>query len=114
MLRSWDYNESAPKEPEVTLLFKDGKFVGNSGCNSYFAPVKSEGMPGDLSVDTIGTTRKYCSEPAMAIEARFLEQLASAKKFGFMIGQLTLSYPKNGMWGVMVFDGRTPRQAAKP
>jgi len=36
----------------------------------------------------------------------FLKQLAGVKKFGFMAGQLALSYETDGVWGVMLFDPR--------
>ncbi|OPX36048.1 MAG: hypothetical protein B1H12_07960 [Desulfobacteraceae bacterium 4484_190.2] len=106
LLRSWDFDEPAPTEPEVTIIFQDGPFTGNCGCNSYFAPVKPGDMPGDVSVGQIGSTRKACPEQIMVIEARFLEQLRGVKKFGFMIRQLALSYENDGAWGVMLFDGR--------
>jgi heat shock protein HslJ len=49
-----------------------------------------------------------CPEPAMAVEARFLQQLAGVNKFGFMIGQLALSYEIDGNHGVMLFDASDP------
>ena len=109
VLRSWDFDEPAPMEPEVTIIFQNGRFTGSCGCNSYFAPVKPGDMPGDASVGHAGSTRKACPEPVMAIEARFLEQLEGVKKFGFMIRQLALSYDNDGVWGVMLFDGRKPK-----
>ena len=103
-LRSWDTDEPAPEEPEVTLLFQDGRFSGRSGCNRYFAAVKPGEMPGDLYVGPAGSTRMACPEPEMKVETRFLEQLGKAKKFGFMVGQLMLSYQKENSRGVMLFD----------
>src|SRR5215510_13960249 len=36
ILRSWDSKQPAPTRPAVTLIFKDGRFTGSSGCNNYF------------------------------------------------------------------------------
>jgi heat shock protein HslJ len=108
VLRAWNLNDSAPAEPNVTLAVKDGKFVGVSGCNRYFAAVKLGAMPGDVTVGAVGATRMACSEERKAIESRFLKQLAEVKKFGFMVGQLALSYEAAGVWGVMLFDAHQP------
>ena len=104
VLRAWDIDEPALEEPEVTLLFQDGRFSGRSGCNRYFAAVKPGEMPGDLYVGPAGSTRMACPEPAMKVETRFLEQLGQVEKFGFMVGQLMLSYQKENSRGVMLFD----------
>jgi len=34
-LRYWDRNAPAPRKPEVTLFFSDGRFAGNHGCDVY-------------------------------------------------------------------------------
>ena len=104
VLRAWDIDEPALEESEVTLLFQDGRFSGRSGCNRYFASVKPGDMPGDLYVGPAGSTRMACPEPAMTVETRFLEQLGQVEKFGFMVGQLMLSYQKENSRGVMLFD----------
>jgi heat shock protein HslJ len=106
VLRSWDLREPAPKQPAVTLLFKDGRFAGSSGCNNYFAPVKEGTMPGDVEVGPAGTTRKSCPDNEMAVERRFLDQLTRVKKFGFLVTQLALSWEKEGVWKTMLFDKR--------
>jgi heat shock protein HslJ len=109
VLRKWDVDEAAPAQPEVTLQYEGGRFVGNAGCNRYFAPATSQGEPGDLTVGPAGATRMACPEPAMSIEVRFLKQLAKANKFGFRSGQLALTYAKDEGAGIMLFEGRKPR-----
>ena len=111
VLRSWDLKEPAPKQPRVTLIFKDGHFTGSSGCNNYFAPAKEGTMPGDVEVGAAGTTRKSCPDSEMSVEAHFLDQLVRVKKFGFLVTQLALSWEKNGVWKTMLFDKRKPRPA---
>ncbi len=103
VLRSWDLREPAPKQPAVTLIFKDGRFTGSSGCNNYFAPAKEGTMPGDVEVGPVGATRKSCPNKEMAVERRFLDQLARVKKFSFLVTQLALTWEKEGVWKTMLF-----------
>lgn len=115
VLRSWTLADPAPAEPQVTMAFKDGKFAGTAGCNRYFAGVKPGEMPGDATVGLAGATRMMCPPGQMAVEDRFLKQLAGVKKFGFMVGQLALSYETDGVWGAMLFDPReTPTPGPAP
>jgi heat shock protein HslJ len=113
ILRSWDSKQPAPTRPAVTLVFKDGRFTGSSGCNNYFAPVKEGKIPGDVEVGALGTTRKSCPASEMSVERRFLEQLVRVRKFGFLVTQLALSWEKDGVWKTMLFDKRQPRLTDK-
>ena len=113
ILRSWDSKQPAPTRPAVTLIFKDGRFTGSSGCNNYFAPAKEGKIPGDVEVGAAGTTRKSCPDNEMSVERRFLEQLVRVRKFGFLVTQLALSWEKDGVWKTMLFDKRQPRPTDK-
>ena len=113
VLRSWDLKAPAPKQPTVTLVFKDGRFTGSSGCNNYFAPAKEGTMPGDVEVGPAGTTRKSCPDNEMSVERRFLDQLVRVNKFGFLVTQLALSWEKDGVWKTMLLDKRQPHRADK-
>ena len=113
VLRSWDLKAPAPKQPTITLIFKDGRFTGSSGCNNYFAPVKEGNIPGDVEIGPAGTTRKSCPENEMSVERRFLDQLARVRKFSFQVTRLALSWEKEGVWKTMLFDKRQPRAAGK-
>ena len=104
VLKSWNYNEDAPTEPEITLMFKDGKFVGGSGCNRYFTPISSGETPGAISTGLAGSTRMACADTLMKIEQRYLSQLAAVFKFGFMNTKLVLSYNIEGNPGIMLFE----------
>ena len=109
VLRSWDVKAPAPKQPAVTLIYKDGRFTGSSGCNNYFAPVKEGSIPGDVEIGSAGTTRKSCPNNEMSVERRFLDQLARVRKFSFLVTQLALSWEKEGVWKTMLFDKRQPQ-----
>ena len=113
ILRSWDSKQPAPTRPAVTLIFKDGRFTGSSGCNNYFAPAKEGKIPGDVEMGAAGTTRKSCPDNEMSVERRFLEQLVRVRKFGFLVTQLALCWEKDGVWKTMLFDRRQPRPTHK-
>jgi heat shock protein HslJ len=107
VLLAWDLEDPSPAEPEVTLAYKDARLAGTSGCNRYTAAAKSGASPGDLTIGPAAGTRMACPEPQSAVETRFLKQLGGAKKFGFLLGRLALSYEKEGgAGGTMLFEGR--------
>jgi META domain len=115
VLRAWDFDESAPEEPEVTLNYKDGRFSGSSGCNRYSASATPGGPPGDFSMEPIMGTRMACPGTQSSIETRFLKQLGGARKFSFLLGRLAVTYEREGgPPGTMLFDGRAPAAASKP
>ncbi len=105
VLESWRYGESAYQSKPITLSFQDNKFVGQSGCNRYFATVKAGEMPGDISVSPPGSTRKACQDPKLSKnENRFLKQLADVHQFSYFAGKLALSYGQGNHYGVMIFS----------
>jgi len=114
VLRAWNMNDPTPAKPEVTLALKDGKFAGGAGCNRYFAAAKPGEMPGDVTVGPAGATRMMCPPQQMAVEDRFLKQLAGVRRFGFMVGQLALSYDTGGVPGLMLFDARQAAPRGMP
>ena len=113
VLRSWVFKEPAPKQPIVTLMFKDGRFTGSSGCNNYFASAKDGKIPGDVEMGPAGTTRKACLDRTMSVEKRFLDQLVRVKKFSFLATQLALTWEKEGVWKTMLFNKQQSRPADK-
>jgi heat shock protein HslJ len=107
VLRSWAWDEPAAATPEVTLKLDGNRLVGGAGCNNYFASVKAGDSPGDIEIGPAGTTRKMCPQAEMAVEKRFLEQLAGVKQVRFVAGQLALPYTKKDQsFGVMLFERR--------
>jgi heat shock protein HslJ len=103
VLRSWRFSESAPASPEVTLQLQDARLVGSSGCNSYFAAVKPRDQPGDVGVSEPAGTRKMCPDAEMEVERRYLTQLGHVVKYGFLLGQLALTYTVDGRVDTMLF-----------
>jgi len=110
VLRAWDVREPAPAEVEVTLTYAEGRFAGKSGCNRYTGAAKPGTAPGELAVGPMTGTRMACAEPQSSLETRFLKQLGTAKRFGFFLGQLAISYDTNaGTPGTMLFSARAPQ-----
>ena len=103
-LRYWTWDEPAPDDSGVTVRLEEDRFVGNGGCNRYATSVQEGSSPGDLTVGPVAGTRMACPDPAMAIEDRFLDRLGHVRKYGFLAGQLMLSWEKDGDGGVMLFD----------
>lgn len=114
VLRRWSWEEAAPADPEVTLRIEEGRFAGSNGCNRYFAQATAGDAPGDVALGQAGATKMFCPDPAGAVEKRFMSQLAGVTKYGFMMGRLALTYEVNGAHGTMLFDPRTPGDAATP
>jgi len=107
VLRFWDESEAAPAEPAVTLAYEGGRFGGSSGCNRYSAPATAGAQPGDVAVGPAAGTKEACPEPQSAVETRFLQSLGAGTKYGFLLGQLAVRYPKpNGGAGVLLFEAR--------
>ena len=104
VLRSWDFNDPAPASPEVTLQWRDGRLSGKSGCNSYSAPATPGAQAGDVKVGAMAGSRMMCADAAMKVERRFTDQLQKVTRYGFMLGQLALTYRVNDRVGVMLFD----------
>jgi len=110
VLTWWAWDEAAPAAPEVTLKLDGTRLGGSAGCNHYFAQVTPGDSPGGIKIGPAGSTRKMCPEAEMAVEQRFLEQLAGVTQIRFVAGRLALPYAKKDhVSGTMLFD----RRAAK-
>jgi heat shock protein HslJ len=104
VLRAWDVSEPAPASPEVTLQWRDGRLSGKSGCNSYSASGTPGAQAGDLKVGPTAGTRMMCADTTMKVERRYLDQFQHVTKYGFVLGQLALTYKVNDRVGLMLFD----------
>jgi len=66
----------------VNITFeKAGKLAGLAGCNSYWGTYTAEG--GEVSIDSVDTTRQSCAEPVgvMEQERAYLKALQDAAVF---------------------------------
>ena len=109
VLSDFAWNEPAPADPEVSLVFEGDKISGSAGCNGYFGNLVEGGdMSSSLSLGPLGATRKMCPENIMAVEDRFLKQLGAVTSFSYLAGKLALSWQHDDSAGVMLFVAREP------
>ncbi len=108
VLSDFAWDEPAASEPAVTLAFEEERVAGSAGCNNYFAGIEiADDSPGSISFSAIGSTRMMCPEETMAIEDRFLAQLASVTSYSFLAGHLALSWQDEMSAGVMLLAPAT-------
>jgi heat shock protein HslJ len=91
VLTGWGMNEPVVAGPEITLAYEDGRFVGSSGCNRYFAAVSAGDTPGEIRIGTAGGTMMACPDDVMEVETRYLTRLGATRKMGFHVGRLALT-----------------------
>jgi heat shock protein HslJ len=72
------------------VFTENGSVSGSCGCNQYFASYSSAGT--SLTLDPVGSTKKYCGEPAgiMVQEQSFLSLLRRAGGYKIEGDQLEL------------------------
>jgi heat shock protein HslJ len=101
-------DKTLPKEPQVTLVFEGDRVTGMGGCNRYFTKARPGGMPGDLTVGPIGSTRRACPELIMDLEMRYFKALQGTMRFGFFVGQLVLNVKVDNSYETMFFKPTEP------
>jgi len=102
-LERWNIGQPVEKGAGVTLTYQEGRFVGSSGCNRYFASVTTGQIPGAIAVGPVGGTRMTCPDSAMAIESRFQRELAGVMNFGFHNTYLALTTLRDSSTSTMLF-----------
>lgn len=112
MLTHLGANEPAPRQPVVSLRVDGARIAGLAGCNNYTASVSTGTSPGAMTTGAAAATRKMCPPDSMALEARYLRQLAGVTRFGFLAGTLALTWEHEGGTGVMLFAA--PATSAAP
>jgi len=108
VLTHFGWQEPAAPEPAITLVFKGERIAGSSGCNRYFAGVKTSKTPGELEIGPLGGTRMACPEEQMALESRYLNALERVVRFGFATDKLALRWSQDAATGTMLFAPRQP------
>jgi heat shock protein HslJ len=96
---------------EITAAFADGQVSGSAGCNSYSAPVSSDGGQ-NLTVSPIISTQMACSEPIMDKEIEYLTALQGVTQWSYVTGQLAMTYQTDaGGLGTLIFTPAPVEQA---
>jgi heat shock protein HslJ len=104
-LVAMDLDEKAPAEPPVTIVFREDKAAGSSGCNRYMGNTMEGRMPGELTIGPLAGTMMACPEDMMKIEQRYLVLLSQVTRFSFHLGKLALtSVDEGGDVHVLLFE----------
>ncbi len=96
-------DDAVPEQPEINLAFTDERVSGKGGCNRYFAGVTTGKLPGELNIGQSGSTRMACPAEVMDLEARYLDALSRVTNYGFLVGQLALTWQKDDTRYTMLF-----------
>lgn len=104
-LSGWGFNEPVESGITITLEYSEGKFVGRSACNRYFAGVSAAGdIAGGISVSGVAGTRMACAEDRLTkAEDRYLRALQRVNRISFMAGELVLTWGEGSEFGSLFF-----------
>ena len=95
--------EPLPAGVEAPLVhFTADKLRGFAGCNRFTAPV-TESKPGEIDIGAAAAEKKACPEPQMALENEFLTRLDAVSHYGYLAGQLALSWQDGDRSGMLLF-----------
>jgi len=100
-LRRLGTNKEFPAAPGATLSFDGGRLAGDAGCNRYFGMVSDGASPGAIMISGVGNTGRLCEADVMTIEDAYLSRLSSVTKFGFLNGDLALTWQQADAVGTM-------------
>jgi len=104
-LRRFGWSDPYGGEPPITIVFDSDRVAGSSGCNRYFVTIAKGDVPGGISVGQAGGTMMTCPDEVMKVERRYLGALAAVSGYGFMLGDLVLSYGMaDGEFAAMFFE----------
>lgn len=74
VLRRIDGDSYSADMPATFSIDDDGSAKGFNGCNNYFGTPKLTNN--QLSIDPMGSTRKFCDHKANALEAQFINVMS--------------------------------------
>lgn len=105
-----DSKQATPGSADTVLVFEKDRISGSAGCNRYLGYATATKIPGELTLKASKTTNSECEVKVMKDEERYLQALRQVVRFGFYLGDLTLSWKnEDGRLGIMRF---APRKAA--
>ena len=79
-----------------------GKLRGFAGCNRFTASV-TETKPGEIDIGAAAAEKKACPPPQMELEQKFLAQLVAVNRYGYVAGQLALTWADGDRSGTLLF-----------
>lgn len=84
------------------IHFEAQRLRGFAGCNRFTAPV-TESKPGEIDIGTAGAEKKACPPPQMELEQKFLTRLDAVNRYGYVAGQLALTWVDGDRVGTLLF-----------
>lgn len=82
--------------------FEGEKLRGFAGCNRFTASVQ-ETKPGEIDIGAAAAEKKACPPPQMELEQKFLTQLEAVNRYGYVAGQLALTWAEGDKAGTLLF-----------
>jgi heat shock protein HslJ len=105
-LKSLDNDQPLPKGVTVTLAVKNRRVDGSGGCNTYNAAIVDGTGARALQIGRLASTRRFCAGAPGDVEAKYLAALQAAVQFGFVAGDLALTYKDGSAIKTLVFSGK--------
>ena len=91
-----------PPELDAPLIhFETDRVRGFAGCNRFTAPVQ-ETAPGQIDIGAAAAEKKACPPPQMELEQKFLKQLDAVSGYGYLAGQLALTWQDGERTGTLL------------
>jgi len=84
------------------IHFETDRLRGFAGCNRFTAPV-TESRPGDIDIGAAAAEKKACPPPQMELEQKFLTRLDAVNRYGYLAGQLALTWQDGDRFGTLLF-----------
>ncbi len=106
VLRRLSSEESAPAEPEITLMYQDGQISGSSGCNGYQGSAAAGDVATSLEIGPLARTAMACPPEVMDLEQQYLAALEEATDWSLEYGRLGIAYQRDGVWDQLDFEAR--------
>jgi len=97
--------DGQPLSPDLDaplIHFETDRLRGFAGCNRFTAPVK-ETAPGDIDIGAAAAEKKACPPPQMELEQKFLTRLDAVNRYGYLAGQLALTWQDGDRFGTLLF-----------
>jgi heat shock protein HslJ len=112
LFRGFTPRLTQPAGSGLSLSLEKERISGYAGCNRYMGTATATKVPGEVTLKATKSTNTLCGDRGMKDEEEYLDALRKTVKFGFFLGDLTLSWQKkDGSLGVMRF---APRRVAGP
>jgi heat shock protein HslJ len=74
-----DHTRVTEAQPTINIDLNQNRVTGSAGCNQYGGTLVMS--QNNFSVDSIMSTKMYCSDPLMAVEFKFLKLIGAPMRW---------------------------------